>query len=189
MVALLRRAASRWKNLPAGYEVGVQSNIKMHKEPLSQGIRAVAIVEATKAGLVYLAGFGLLALIHRDVQVMAERFVTRLHLNPARRYPHIFIDVATRLDDDRRLWMLASLAMVYAIMRSVEAYGLWRERRWAEWFALVTAAIYLPLEVYEIHARVTWVRITALVINAAIVIVMAYALRRSQRSGVGKPAC
>lgn len=145
----------------------------------------MAIVEAAKAGLVYLAGFGLLALIHRDVQAMAERFVTRLHLNPARRYPRIFIDVATRLDDDRRLWMLASFAMAYAVMRSVEAYGLWRERRWAEWFALGTAALYLPLEVYEIHAHVTWVRVTALVVNAAIVVVMALALRESRRQKVG----
>lgn len=148
----------------------------------------MAVIEATKAGLVYLAGFGLLALIHRNVQVMAEHFVTRLHLNPARRYPHIFIDVASRLDDDRRLWMLASLAMAYAMMRSVEAYGLWRERRWAEWFALVTAAIYLPLEVYEIHAHVTWIRITALVVNAVIVAIMACALRQSPQPNGGKPA-
>lgn len=148
----------------------------------------MAVVEATKAALVYLAGFGLLALVHRDVQVMAEHFVARLHLNPARRYPRIFIDVATQLDDDRRLWLLASLALAYAVMRSVEAYGLWRERRWAEWFALATAAIYLPLEAYEIFCHVTWIKITTLVINAAIVIFMAYALRHSRRQNHAKTA-
>jgi hypothetical protein len=47
----------------------------------------VAAFEAAKGLLVLAAGFGLLSLLHKDVQVLAERFVDRLHLNPAKRYP------------------------------------------------------------------------------------------------------
>ena len=34
--------------------------------------------------------------------------------------------------------------------RLIEACGLWYRRTWAEIFAIVTGAIYLPIEVYEI---------------------------------------
>ncbi len=136
----------------------------------------MALVEAAKAAFVLLAGFGLLALIHRDVHALAENVLEHMHLNPARRYPRIFIDAATNLTDSR-LWMFASLAFLYATFRAIEAYGLWRERAWAEWFALVTGAIYLPIEAYELFLGFTWLKIAALLTNIGIVAYMGYALR------------
>ena len=159
----------------------------MPKEPLLKAVRAVALVEAAKGALVLLAGFGLLALIHQDVQTLAELLVRRLHLNPARRYPRIFIEAASHLTD-ARLWLLAGLAMSYACARAVEAYGLWRRRRWAEWFALVTGSVYVPLEIYAISRHVTWVKVLALVVNSGVVAYMAcvlYSCRPSKRLRTG----
>lgn len=48
------------------------------------GLKAVAMFEALKGLLVLLGGFGLLALVHHDVQAFVERIVVHLHLNPAR---------------------------------------------------------------------------------------------------------
>ncbi|HTI50897.1 MAG TPA: DUF2127 domain-containing protein [Planctomycetaceae bacterium] len=146
---------------------------------LTRSVRAVALVEAAKASLVLLAGFGILALLHHDVHALATDLIERLHLNPARKVPRIFIDAASRLTD-ARLWLLATLALVYATVRATEAYGLWFERPWAEWFALVTGAIYLPVEIYELWEKVTWIRVCALAVNAGIVAAMAYALWRSR---------
>src|SRR5580765_6976102 len=94
----------------------------------AQGLRVVALFEGAKGLLVLAAGFGLLSLVHRDVHELAARLIERMHLNPASRYPRIFIDAADRLTD-ARLWMLAGMALTYAICRGAEAYGLWRERR------------------------------------------------------------
>ncbi|MBV8031580.1 MAG: DUF2127 domain-containing protein, partial [Betaproteobacteria bacterium] len=81
-----------------------------------------------------------------------------------------------------QLWLIASLVVVYAAVRFGEAYGLWFERKWAEWLAAVSGGIYVPLEVYELTRHVTWIRIAALVINIAIVGIMCLALvRRSRR--------
>jgi uncharacterized membrane protein (DUF2068 family) len=143
---------------------------------VSRGIRAVALVEAAKAILVLLAGFGLLALIHRDVHALAEKLFEHMHLNPARRYPRIFIDAASKLTD-ARLWMMATFAFLYASFRAIEAYGLWRERAWAEWFALVTGAVYLPVELYELALGITWIKVGAIMVNIGIVAYMAYAIR------------
>src|SRR5438105_15697550 len=128
---------------------------------LSQGVRAVAVFEAAKAALVLMAGFGLLALIHHDMHALAAQFIERMHLNPANRYPQIFIKAAARLTD-ARLWLLAGLAMIYSLARAVEAYGLWRERTWAQWFALLTGAIYLPIEVYGLTNGITPLKLGAI---------------------------
>ena len=150
----------------------------MIRKPLLTGMRAVAIVEAAKGGLVLLAGFGLLALIHRDVQAIAEKIVRHSHLNPAGKYPRIFIDAADRVTD-AHLWFFAGLAALYAVVRLTEAYGLWNERRWAEWFALASSAIYVPVEVYELLHRFSWIKVAILGANLLIVAYMAYALRHS----------
>jgi uncharacterized membrane protein (DUF2068 family) len=144
---------------------------------LTRGVRAVALVEFAKSAVVLLAGCGLLALLHHNVQALAEELVGRLHLNPAKGYPRIFIDAAAGVTD-ARLWLLAAGAFAYAACRAVEAMGLWRERAWAEWFGAVTGAIYVPFEVYELTQSVTWVKLGALIVNIAVVTYLGYALRR-----------
>lgn len=139
----------------------------------------MAAFEALKGGLVLLAGFGFLALVHQDVQAVAERLVERSHLNPASRYPRIFLQAAGAFTD-ARLWLLAAGAGAYALVRFVEAYGLWRGRRWAEWFAALSGGIYVPIEVWELAHGVTWPKVAALVVNAAIVAFMARELTANQ---------
>jgi uncharacterized membrane protein (DUF2068 family) len=145
------------------------------RKPILTTVRTIAVFEAAKGALVLLAGLGLLSLINRDVQDIAERLVRHSHLNPASHYPRIFLDASSRVTNSH-LWMLAGAAAVYAVVRFVEAYGLWFERRWAEWFALVAGAIYVPVEIYELIHRATWVKAAVLTTNLAIVAYMAYVL-------------
>lgn len=144
--------------------------------PTKAGLRLVAVMEAAKGLLVLLAGFGLLTLLHRDVQAIALELISRLHMNPSKHYPTIFVDAAARMTDVR-LWQLAWFALVYSTLRLVEAYGLWRERRWAEWVALVSGGIYLPIEVFEVVQRQTLFRVGTLLVNLVVVGWMAYALK------------
>ncbi|HUL77102.1 MAG TPA: DUF2127 domain-containing protein, partial [Vicinamibacteria bacterium] len=65
------------------------------------GLRAVAVFEGVKGALVLAAGCGALALVHRDLQALAEEVVSHFHLNPASRYPRIFLEAADRLGDGR----------------------------------------------------------------------------------------
>ena len=91
-------------------------------------------------------------LFEHDLQTIAERLVRLGHLNPARHYTRVFIAAASQTSD-ARLKTLAGLAFLYSIVRFVEAYGLWRMRTWAEWFAIISGGIYIPLEVFEIAAH------------------------------------
>jgi ABC-type amino acid transport substrate-binding protein len=62
----------------------------------------------------------------------------------------------------------------YSAMRFVEAYGLWKRRVWAEWFALISGALYVPFEAYELVRRPTLIHLAVLVINLGIVFYMLY---------------
>jgi uncharacterized membrane protein (DUF2068 family) len=150
---------------------------------VASGVRLIAVFEALKGTLVLLAGFGLLALVHHDVQAFAERLVRHSHLNPARHYPRIFIEAAARTSDSR-LRILAALAFAYAVIRLVEAYGLWHMKVWAEWFAIIAGSVYLPVEVYEVFQRLTWTRAGVLLVNLFIVAYLARVRLLSRRGRV-----
>lgn len=64
--------------------------------------------------------------------------------------------------------LLLATAVIYAVVEGVEAVGLWRERRWAEYLTAVATAGFLPLEIHELFARVTALRVGALVTNVAV---------------------
>jgi len=132
------------------------------------GLHIVALFEAAKGAVVILAGLGLLALIHRDVQAVAESIVRHLHLNAARHFPHIFLDAAARATD-AHLWAMAATAMLYAAIRFAEAYGLWRKQVWAEWFGILSGSLYLPVEIYELTLSVSVVKICILLVNLIVV--------------------
>ena len=143
--------------------------------PAVVGLRTVAAFEAAKGLLVMATGLGLLSLLHHDVQRAAEYVVRHLHLNPARHYPRVFLEAAARVTDTR-LWLLASGAAAYAVIRGVEAYGLWRARVWAEWFAILSGAIYLPIEIYALIHHATALKAVVLLINVGIVGYVCYVL-------------
>ena len=147
---------------------------------IAAGVRAVALFEALKGTLVLLAGFGLLALVHRDLEDLAERLVRHSHLNPASHYPRVFVEAAAHMNDSRLRW-LAALAFVYSVVRFVEAYGLWHMRAWAEWFAILSGCIYLPIELYELIKEPTHLRGLVLFFNALIVAYLLYV--RLSRTG------
>ena len=143
---------------------------------IDAGIRAVAVYEGVK-GLLVLAVASGLTIVHKDLHDVAMRLVEHAHLNPAAKYPSLFLTAAEHLQDTRLL-LLASLALGYVAIHLVEAYGLWHRRTWAEVLAASSAGIYLPFEVYELIRKATAMRATLLVANIAVVVLMLLALFR-----------
>jgi uncharacterized membrane protein (DUF2068 family) len=140
------------------------------------GLRAVALFEAGKGLAVLVAGSGVLLLVHRNVQAVAERLVAHLHLNPASRYPRIFLHVATEATPGR-LRLLALGALTYALLRFFEAWGLWFNRRWAEWMGVITGLVYVPVEARALIRRPGLEPVIFLALNLLIVLFLASRLR------------
>ncbi len=141
-----------------------------------RSVRLIAIFEAAKGSLVLLVGFGLLGLIHRDVGHFAEELVRHFHLNPASRFPRIFLEAAAK-SNDTTLVLLACAAFAYATFRLTEAFGLWHQRRWAEWLGAVSGSVYIPIELYELMHGVSWPKVMLLTVNLACVVYLVAALR------------
>lgn len=140
-----------------------------------KGLRAIAVLEGFKGMVSLLVGFGLHALAGHNVRQLAESIVSHAHLNPASHLPSIFIHAASSLTDSRMM-LLAAGAFVYAVIRFIEAYGLWRELVWTEWFALVSGAIYMPFELYEIIVHVSFLNVGVFLINVLVVWYMSHVL-------------
>jgi uncharacterized membrane protein (DUF2068 family) len=155
---------------------------KMHGK-LSQirALRAVAIFELAKGLVVLLLGFGVVSLVHRDAWDAAENLLRMLHVSPEHHYAQVFLNLADNVTD-AKLWAVAAGAAAYSTIRFIEAYGLWHARAWAEWFALVAGALYLPFEMYELVRRPSLLHAGILVANLAIVLYMLF-LRLSAQMG------
>jgi Predicted membrane protein (DUF2127) len=76
-----------------------------------------------------------------------------------------------------RLHLYAAIALIYATIEGIEAFGLWYGKRWAEYLTLLVTASLLPVEVYELTDRVTPFKVVAFIINVAVVAYLLYAKR------------
>jgi uncharacterized membrane protein (DUF2068 family) len=76
-----------------------------------------------------------------------------------------------------QLHLLGVAVGAYAVLELVEAVGLWHAKRWAEYLTFIATGVFLPLEVYELTKSISVLKLTAFVINVAIVVYLLYAKR------------
>ena len=140
-----------------------------------KGLRTVATIEFAKGVLVMLATLGFVEIIRKDIDLedAAQNLLYALHIDPDRRLSHMLVHAAGRMMNADVATVLG-IALVYVTLRFVESYGLWRQRVWAEWLAIISGAIYLPYELYNLIRRPTTVHWVILLINIAVVAYVAW---------------
>ncbi len=167
--------------LPVQAEATVQA---VDHRSSDAGLRAIATLEAVKGSAVVLLGL-VLIFVHEHAEDFAETLLDHLHVNTEHHLGHIVLQAASKLDD-ARLWTIAAASLTYATARFVEAWGLWHRRVWAEWFALLSGATYLPWEVLRVAQRATMERVGLLVVNIVIILYMLFIRIREHRAQKGK---
>jgi uncharacterized membrane protein (DUF2068 family) len=135
------------------------------------GLRTVGLLEILKglvvATLAYLVSH---AIRHDyDFEDLAERILERLHISIDHSWTQHILNWADKLSDVRPTTILL-IAGAYAILRFAEGYGLWRQRVWAEWLAIISGALYIPLEVQRLVRHPTALHWTILIINLLVVL-------------------
>ena len=144
------------------------------------GLRGIAIFEALK-GLAALAiAIWVLTLLHKDMVRVAEHMLEALHIGLDRHFAQRILRAAGRITD-KNLWMFISVIVVYTSVRFTEAVGLWLQKEWAEWFALLSGALYMPYEIFELLRRATALKWGIFGTNVIIVVYMAWLLNDSHR--------
>jgi uncharacterized membrane protein (DUF2068 family) len=141
------------------------------------GLRAIATFEALKGIAVIILLFLILGL-HNHAEQITESLLFHLHINPDRHAGQALLHAAGRLTD-ARLWTIMLAALSYAAVRFAEAWGLWNRRIWAEWFSLLSGAMYIPWELLRLIEHTNWEHILVLAINVLIVLYMLWVRIRS----------
>jgi uncharacterized membrane protein (DUF2068 family) len=155
-----------------------------HPVAARRTLRAIAIFEAIKGLAALIAIIGLVDLMHHDVRHLAEELIGRFRLDPDGRYSSIILHYADLLPG-ANVHALMWLAAGYITVRLVEAYGLWRDRAWAEWLAALSGAIYLPIEIHHFMQKASLINGVVLLANVLVVVFMAVQLRRRRRLARG----
>jgi len=152
---------------------------KQHRDIL--GLRSVAVFEAIKGILVLAVGFGVWHFRHRDIDEFVDRVIAFFHLNPEGHLSNIFSKAAQHMTE-KTLVLVALGALIYSIIRFAEAYGLWRARAWAEWFALISGSVYVPFEIRALMHHPNLIKWGILLINILIVLYMAHLRMEASRA-------
>jgi uncharacterized membrane protein (DUF2068 family) len=143
-------------------------------------LELIALYKLLQAALLVSVGVGALKLLHKDVADLLTNLVTALHRNPEGRLVSFLLDKAA-LVDDHMLRRISLFMFCYAALGLLEGFGLMFEKVWAEYFTAIITASFLPLEIFELMHRVTWVRIGFLVANLAVLAYLVSHLIRRRR--------
>lgn len=144
------------------------------------GLRGIAIFEALKGVAALAIAIWVLTLLHKDMVRVAERMLEALHIGLDRHFAQRILRAAGRITD-KNLWMFVSVIVVYTAVRFTEAAGLWLEKEWAEWFALLSGALYMPYEIFELLKHATALKWGIFGTNLMIVLYMAWLLNDSHK--------
>lgn len=156
----------------------------MHSLVKHFGLRGIAVFEAGKGLLAVGFGVWVLTVLHKDMNSVAQDMLQImhrfLHINPDRHFYRLMFNEVGGLTH-KTLWVIFALAMLYVTIRFVEAAGLWLEKEWAEWFALISGSIYVPFEVTTLVRNPNGWKWGILGINLLIVVYLAWLLMDSRK--------
>lgn len=137
----------------------------------------IGLFKLVKALGLIIVAIGLLRLVHRDVAGAVTHWVELLRLDPENQHIHRAISRVFRVTP-KQLKELSAGTFVYAGLFLTEGIGLLLRKHWAEYLTLISTALFIPLEVYEIYHRLTIARVAILLVNIAIVWYLAVRLKR-----------
>jgi uncharacterized membrane protein (DUF2068 family) len=136
-------------------------------------LRLIAAERALRGVFVALAAWGVWKFSNsRDsMQKVFEDDITVFQ--PVARHFHYDLNHSPVVDTIREtftykhstLTMVAVALAVYALIELVEGVGLWMLKRWAEYLAVVATAAFLPLEIYELTEKTSYLKIATLLVN------------------------
>ena len=136
--------------------------------------------EALKGVAAVAALLGLLSLLHRDLHQLALELIGRLHLKPTAHASEWLLQAADRLDtQDMRV--VGAVIISYALLRWIEAWGLWHDKAWGEWFGVFCSGIYIPFELRHAVLHQHWQAWLVLAFNIVLVLVLLARLRQRRR--------
>jgi len=130
-------------------------------------LRIVAVIDIIKGLTILAVGLGIMQADSHVLEHGGQFLVRLLDLDPKFGAPRKFIEFLRAVDMEHGLLLV--FAAGYALLRFVEAYGLWFTRSWARWLGLISSGIYVPFELYYFIKSPAWTTLGVLSINLIVI--------------------
>ncbi len=147
------------------------------KRKHNRGLLVVAVFKIAKGLMLLVLGLGMLRLLHKDFEDVFEGWINLFRIDPNNHYVASLL-AKTGLVDDRKLEQLSALTLMYAGLFLTEGFGLYMEKRWAEWLSVIATASFLPIEIFEVVKHFSIIKVCLLIVNLAVVWFLVHTLRR-----------
>jgi uncharacterized membrane protein (DUF2068 family) len=136
-------------------------------QPRNRWLILIAAFKLAQALLFIAIGVGALRLLHKDVSDLLEQLANHLRFNPESRLVNFILEKSS-IVDDRMLRRIGAVVFFYAALDLVEGTGLYLQKTWGEYLTLIITASFLPLEIFEVFRRLTWIRVSLLTVNVLV---------------------
>lgn len=143
-----------------------------------QGLNAIALLEGIKGILALSVAIGVNALVGEDLHQLTLDLMLKWGISPIGDYPQAILKMVDKVSNNS-LILVTLVTLIYGVFRFVLAYGLWNELLWIEWFAFITASLYIPFELYAIYQDLNIFSVSALLVNLVIAGYLFRVLKRS----------
>ncbi len=142
-------------------------------EPRPRALVAIVIYKCFTVGLLTFVAIGLFLTSkkHDSLFALAEEYMMTGKREIIKAGLTQVLSVSTT-----KMQLGALIALVYAAVNGIEAFGLWNQKAWATILVVGIVGITIPVEVYEIIQKASIVKFVVFAINIAMFI---YLLRHA----------
>ncbi|MEO8888198.1 MAG: DUF2127 domain-containing protein [Jatrophihabitantaceae bacterium] len=165
---------------PAGHGPADDAPVLLRGKALRAAfiLRALAIERWIRGTIIALLAIGVLRLrstqvslqelFDRDLKAL-KPFFDQIHFNVSDSSTVNAIEKALNAKSST-LDLIAAGLFFYGALQILEGVGLWSLKRWGEYVAVIGTTLFIPLEVYEVIEKISWLKIITLVVNVAAVL-------------------
>ena len=145
--------------------------------PAQPGFHLLALFEGLKGLLALIAAASLEVMGPQPLQDLVAGLITKFNLDPdAGPLPTLLHAI-----NPAAVHFAATVLVLYAAVRLLEAWGLWRAKAWASWLGCIGTALYLPLDLFGIYYHRSVYAWVVLALNFAVFAVLARDLAKRHR--------
>ncbi|MES1175830.1 MAG: DUF2127 domain-containing protein [Myxococcales bacterium] len=150
-----------------------------------RGLLVIGVLKLLKSLALFVAGVGLLSLLHRDAAETVRAWIDLLRLDA---HAHLIERLIAKVAgiSHRTMRNLGVGTLLYAVVFGVEGVGLLLAQAWAEYLTTFVTVSFLPIEGYELITHPSVVKGLVILVNAAIVVYLVIEIRRRRHSGDAK---
>ena len=150
---------------PKQFGLEVKAEPKPKRAPTLYFIVGFKLLKGT---LALLLARGVYRLTDNNLPDEFQKLLLFLHLDPEKKF---FVDLADRVADitPQNMKWIAAGSMIYAAFMFLQAVGLAFHVGWIVWLVIGESAFFVPVEVFELVHRPSWIKFMILAVNVLIV--------------------